>query len=177
MLLNQRFQGLFGFLHLVLGRCRIDNRCRKHLAGRVNHGDFAACPVGGVDGQNSFALDGRLHQQRFEVDAEVLNRLLICHVGQVGTDFPLERRVNQPLIGVLQRGLHCLCGQTAFFYKQPAQQTAGKIRVRIDSDLEELLFFPAVDCQNPVARDFRHRLRVFIVHGINRFFLFCLHAV
>ena len=100
VLFDERAEHALCFCHLVLRRGGIDDRGIEHLTGRVDDGDFAAGSVGRVDGQHRLAFDGRLHQQRFEVDAKIFDRLFVGSVGQLCAQLAFKRRVDQALIRV-----------------------------------------------------------------------------
>ena len=56
---------------LLLIERGIDHRGIQHLTGAVHHRHLAAVAVAGVEAHGDLALDGRLHQQRPEVQRKL----------------------------------------------------------------------------------------------------------
>ena len=72
------------------GEGRVHDGGIEHLARTVNDGDLAAVAVAGVETHSDLALDGRLHQQRAQVEGEHLYRALAGGIGKGGARLTLH---------------------------------------------------------------------------------------
>ena len=103
--------------------------CRGFLLGfgQVDHARYPArgrsrpppqpCSPCGMPGSTgpwpTFALDGRLHEQRLEVQGKHMYGGLLSLVRQVIAQFRIQGRRDKPGIGVLAGGHHVLGGDAA----------------------------------------------------------------
>ena len=66
------------------------------FARTVNDGDLAAVAVAGVETHSDLALDGRLHQQRAQVEGEHLYRALAGGIGKGGARLtPIDGQIRR----------------------------------------------------------------------------------
>ena len=80
----------------------------QHFAGGIYYCNLAAIAVSGVQAHGDEALYGGLHQQRLQVQSEVVDGSLAGPVCQGIADFSLDGWEDQPLVGILGGGLHHL---------------------------------------------------------------------
>ena len=146
----------------------VDDRRVEHLAGVVHDRHLTSCAVAGVEPQHRLALDGRLHEQLFEVGRKDLHRVLARGFGQLGADLALEGREDQPRVSVLARGTQDVGAQgVCALVEGEIDDIQRKTRFEHDPDLQEALFLTAVDGEDAVTRDLLERLRIVIVVGID----------
>ena len=79
----------------VLRRVGVDDPVLQQVAVGVEHGDLAAGPEAGVDGEHDLVGDRRLEQEAAEVPGEDVDRVPLGHLGQVAADLALHARQEQ----------------------------------------------------------------------------------
>ena len=103
VLVDEPLEGIDRLLLFALGKRRIDDRSIEHLARRVDDGHLAAVRVAGVKSHCDKTLDGRLHEKRAEVEGKVVNRRLVCRVGQHRPELALHAGRKKPVVAVFGR--------------------------------------------------------------------------
>ena len=93
-----------GVLFLALTVGGIDHGGVQHLAGAVDDRHLAAVGIAGVQAHGDVALHRRLHQKGLQVQGELADGTFVGAVGEVGTGLPLQRGVDEPVVGVLAGG-------------------------------------------------------------------------
>ena len=94
---------LFGVVKGRVHDCGVE-----HLARCVDDGDLAAHAVARVETHGDLALDRRLHEQRTQVQRELAYSALGGGIRELGANFTLERRENEPCVCVLAYGFYKL---------------------------------------------------------------------
>ena len=103
VLVDEPLEGIDRLLLFALGKRRVDDRRIEHLARRVDDGHLAAVRVAGVEPHRDKALHGRLHEKRPEVEGKVVNRRLVCRVGQHRPELALHAGRKKPVVAVFGR--------------------------------------------------------------------------
>ena len=132
---HQRGEGPDGLLLFPLAEGGIDHGGIQHLAGAVHHRHLAAVAVAGVEPHGDLALDGRLHQQGFEVQAEHFDGPLVGGVRQGRAGLPLHGREDEPVVGVVTGGADKGHVRAAGANHRPAQALEGKLPVKLHRNL------------------------------------------
>ena len=158
-------------LPLALAKSRVDHHRIQHLAGPVDHGDLASVRIARVESHDHLAAHRRLHEQRTQVEREIVNRSLRGVLGQLGADFPFERREQQTVPAVLRRLHHEFPAGGSPAHHVPPDRRERTLRVRPDGYLEESLLLAAVDCEHLMSLQTPHRLREVVVQPVDRVLL------
>ena len=112
--LHQRLQTLHGVCPTAFAGGGIEDSGIQHLAGAVHHSGFAAVDESRIQSQGHKPLHGRLHEQRFQIPREGLDRTLTGLFHQLIPQLPTQGGENEPLVGVRCGGFHQLgAGRTA----------------------------------------------------------------
>ena len=90
-----------GRLLLPLAVGGIDHRGVQHLAGAVDDRYLAAVGIAGVKPHGHMPLHRRLEQQRLQVQGELTDSALAGALRQCGAGLPLQRGIDQPVVGIL----------------------------------------------------------------------------
>ena len=104
VLAHEGGQGGDGLLLFSFAEGGIDHAGVQHLAGGIHHGHLAAVAVAGVKAHGDEALHRRLHQQRLQIQGEIVDGTLAGPVGELTAYLPLDGGEDQPVIGILRRG-------------------------------------------------------------------------
>ena len=128
--------------------------------------------VAGVESHGDEAFDGRLHEQRLEVEGKHLDGPFAGAVSQRGAHLPLKRGIDKAVVGVLGGGLDKLHCGGAGLHHRAAQERQRKIAVKQNGCLELFFLFAAVDGENLVPLQLCNRLRKVVVQAIDAV-LFC----
>ena len=138
-------------LLLFFAERRIDDRGVEHLARLVHDGDLAAVAVAGVEAHRDRAFYRRLHEKRAQVEGEIMNGLLVCHVRQRRAQFAFHAGLQQPVIAVVADGLDKFHRWAAGLYDAAPDALQRLVAVNGQADLQGPLAFAAVECQNLMA--------------------------
>ena len=157
----------YGFGLFTGAEGRVHDRGVEHLAGAVDDGDLAAVGIAGVKPHRDLALHGRLHEQRLEVQAEILYRTLTGALGECCARFALERGVDQPVVGVLAGALHKFHRGGAGLHGGAAQHRKRRVAVEQYRDGEETLLFAAVDGEDLVVGELCDGLVEVVVQAVD----------
>ena len=155
-------------LLLALAERRIDDCGVQHLAGRIHDGDLAAVAVAGVEPHGDEALDGRLHEQRLEVQGKIADRGLVGRVGEQVADLPFQAREDQPVVAVLSGGCRRMSWR-----RLPGLTTRRRSvwiaasAIHVEADLQKALLLAAVERQNLMALQFCNRLGKLVIEAID----------
>ena len=152
---------------LTLAERRIDDRGVQHLTGRIHDGDLAAVAVAGVESHGDEAFDGRLHEQRLEVEGKVADRGFVGRVGEQIADLPFQAREDQPVVAVLSGGCNECHGGAAGLDDKAAERLDRGVAIHVEADLQKALFLAAVERQNLMALQFCNRLGKLVIEAID----------
>ena len=159
ILSDQGFDDSHRLLHAVL-RCRRKNHRRiQHLSGRIHYRDLTAGAEGRIPAQYGLSTQRGLHQQLPQVFTEDLNRSILCPIRQFIPNLRLDRRPDQPLIGI-GTGLANI-GRTRWmlFCAHLLRHKVKNLRLRhLQPDAEDLLLFTTIQCQHTVTWNLTNRL-------------------
>ena len=167
--------GEFGntLLFLACAVGGVDHGGIQYLAGAVHHSHFAAHAVTGVQSHSDLALDGGLHQQRLEIEGEVMDGTLVCGFGKMIADLALQRGLDQAVVCVVggspDKGYSGAAGNGG-----AAHGDMGGFAVQFHADLQNAFPLTAVDGQDLVSlRAANGGLEVVVqaIDGVLRFFL------
>ena len=145
----------------------VDDGGVQHLARAVDHRDLAAVGVAGVEAHGDVPLDGRLHQQRLQIQREGVDRALGGRVGEVRADLTLQRRFDEPVVGVLTGGAQERHGGGAALDERAVYGAEGKVAVHRDADLQKALLLAAVERQHLMPLHARHGLDKVVVEPVD----------
>ena len=152
---------------LALAVGGVDHRGVQHLAGAVDDRHLAPVGIAGVQPHGHVALYRRLEQQRLQVQRELSDSALVGAVRQGGPRLALQRRIDQPVIGVLTGGLDEFHGRRAGLYHRPPQCRQRGLPVQQYRDGEQPLFFAPVDGQDLVPRQLWNGLFKVVVQSVH----------
>ena len=143
----------------------VDDGGFQHLSGLVHHGDFTSGAVGRVQPQRDLSLHRGLHQQLAQVQGKDVDGLLCGALAETRAKLPLQRRVDQPVVGVLCRFGEDL--EIAFAASQMAQrQRQRPLRIHLHRNLQQSFPLSPVQRQDPMAGNFGDGFAVIGVHLI-----------
>ena len=167
MLADQGGKRINGLLLFLLTESGVDHRRVQHFAGGVHHCYLAAVAVSGVQSHGDKALYRGLHQQRAQIQGEIVDGSGVGPIGQVAADFPLNGGEDQPLVGILRggpdKGGHLLSG----FQRCPADQCGAFISRKGNYWFQDALLFTPVDGQNLVVHQPGNGLAEIIVQLVD----------
>ena len=152
---------------LALAVGGVDHRGVQHLAGAVDDRHLAPVGIAGVQPHGHVALYRRLEQQRLQVQRELSDSALVGAVRQGGPRLALQRRIDQPVIGVLTGGLDEFHGRRAGLYHRPPQCRQRGLPVQQYRDGEQPLFFAPVDGENLMTLQSAEGLLKIVVQAVN----------
>ena len=136
-----------GLVLLPLAVGGIHHRGIQHLAGAVHHRHLAAHAIAGVKAHGDLSLHRRLHQQRLQVQGKLADGALVGLLRQQIPHLPLQRGIDQPVVGVLAGRLDEFHGGGAGLHHGTAHQRQRRVTVQQHGDREEALLFAPVDGQ------------------------------
>ena len=172
---NESLQYLFGFLHLVLRRCGVNDHRIQHLPRAVHHRQLAAGTESRIPAQNHPSHDRRLHQKLFQVLSKYLDGAFLCFFRQIASDLPLYGRADEAAVAVGcsffkdWRGIWVVPDNGLLF------QISQNLLLRSQNLHSQHLFILApVQGQDAVAGSLLHRLLIIIIHLIDRLGLLIL---
>ena len=148
----------------------IDDRGIQHLAGLVHHGDLAAVAVARVQPHDDGALHRRLHQQRLQVEREVVDGSFVRGLRQLGAQFSLQGRPDQPVVGVVAGGAQKRLSRALPRNDPPGQQALRLFLVRFQGHFQEAFLFAPVDRQGLMARHLRVGLVEIVIGAVDGIF-------
>jgi len=134
-----------GLLLLPLAIGGVHHRGIQHLAGGVDDRHLAAVGIAGVQPHGDVALHRRLHQQGLQVQGKGLDGPLAGPLRQVAAGLPLQRGIDEPVIGVLAGALDKLHGRRAGLDHRPAQGGESCLPLQQHGNGEEALLLTPVD--------------------------------
>ena len=156
-----------GLVLLPLAVGGIHHRGIQHLAGAVHHRHLAAHAIAGVKAHGDLSLHRRLHQQRLQVQGKLADGALVGLLRQQIPHLPLQRGVDQPVIGILAGCLDEFHGGGAGLHHSAAHQRQRRVTVQQHGDREDALLLAPVDGQNLVSRQLGQRLVEVIVQAVD----------
>ena len=109
----------------------------------------------------------RLHQKRLQVQGKLSDSALAGGIGQGRAHLPLQRGVDQPVIGVLAGGGHNGRGRRAGLYHRPLYLVQRRDSVQQHGDGEEALLFAPVDGEDLVSCQLGQRLIEVVVQPVD----------
>ena len=168
VLLDELGKGHDGFILLLFAVGGIDHSGIQHLAGTVHHSHLAAHAVTGVQSHGHLTLDGRLHQQRAQVQGELADGALAGGIGQGAAGLTLQRGEQQTVIGILGGRLDKLHGPAAGDHHMTAHGAQSQIAVQFHRNFQLLFLLAPVDGQNLVALQAGEGLGKLIIQAVNR---------
>ena len=150
----------------------IDDRGVQHLSGLVDDRQLAAGTESRVPAQYNLPRNGRLHQKLRQVLSKYANGAVLGHLGQTAADLPLDGRLDQTVIAVVDHVLKyrrrlgiVRCDHLLF-------QVPQNVLLRgLDMDRQDLFLFAPVQSKDPVSGQLLHRLFEFVVHFVDRRYL------
>ena len=147
---DQRGKLLDGLVLLPFAVGGIDDSGVQNTTRAVDYGHLTAHAIPGVKAHGDFALDGRLHQERAQVQRKLADGAFARLLGELGADLAFQRREEQPVIGVERRGTDELHrGGTRHDYGA-IDRTHRRVVVQQDRDPQHLFLLSAVDGENLV---------------------------
>ena len=168
MLANQRFQLRLGYRGFLLGFGQVDHRGIQHAAGLVHHRNLAAHAVAGVQAHGHLALDGRLHEQRLEVQGKHMYGGLLSLVRQIIAQLRIQGRRDKPGIGVLTGGHHVLGGDAACMGYIFLLDDALHLRfIHGQLHLQKAFLLAAVHGQHTMRGHQPQRLVIIVIHAVD----------
>ena len=144
-----------------------DAKLAKRLKNELDCRHLAAVAVAGVKPHGDKALHRRLHQQGLQVQGKGLDGPLAGPLRQVAAGLPLQRGIDEPVIGVLAGALHKLHGRRAGLDHRPAQGGESCLPVQQHGDGEEALLFAPVDGQDLMSRQLGEELFKVVVQSVD----------
>ncbi len=165
---DKLFTFFLGRANFILRRGRINHRRIQNLSGAIDHRQLAAGAISRVQAEGNGVFDRRLHEKLLQIHPKNPNRLFGGLLGQGAANLPFQRGKNQTGKAVEGSVPHKTGTGRRLFYKIPDDCFAAPVKIRFQRDLQHIFPFAAVDGQNPVGRDFRHRLGIIVVHGVDR---------
>ena len=123
--------------------------------------------VAGVESHGDEAFDGRLHEQRLEVEGKVADRGFVGRVGEQIADLPFQAREDQPVVAVLSGGCNECHGGAAGLDDKAAERLDRGVAIHVEADLQKALFLAAVERQNLMALQFCNRLGKLVIEAID----------
>ena len=157
-----------GLVLLALAVGGIDDGRVEDAARAVDHRNLAAHPVAGIKAHGDLALDGRLHQQRTQVQRKLADGTLAGCRGEFRADLTLQRGKEQAVIGVERRGADEIHGPSARHDHRAVDRAHGGVVVQFDRNPQHLLLLPAVNGENLVSLQAGEILREVIIELIDR---------
>ena len=154
VLVDEPLEGIDRLLLFALGKRRVDDRGIEHLPRRVDDSHLAAVRVAGVQPHRDKALHGRLHEKRPEVERKVVNRRLVCRVGQHRPELALHAGRKKPVVAVLRRRGQKRHRRRAGLYDASLNQLHRFHPVQIQRDLQIALLLAAVEREYLMALEF-----------------------
>ena len=119
------------FLPLAVGG--IDHRGIQDLARGVHHRHLAAHAIARVQAHGHLALHRGLHEQGLQIQGEHVDGPLVGLLGEGVSDLPLQRGLDEPVIGVVRRSPHKIhAGRPG--HHRPPDGDMGCLRVQLQGD-------------------------------------------
>ena len=167
VLVDEPLEGIDRLLLFALGERRVDDRRIEHLARRVDDGHLAAVRVAGVEPHCDKAFHGRLHEKRPEVEGKVVNRRLVCRVGQHRPELALHAGRKKPVVAVFGRRSQKCHRRRAGLYDASLNQLHRFHPVQIQRDLQIALLLAPVEGQHLMALELRDGLMEVVIKPVN----------
>ena len=165
-----------GVLFLALTVGGIDHGGVQHLAGAVDDRHLAAVGIAGVQAHGDVALHRRLHQKGLQVQGKLADSALAGGIGQGRAGLPLQRGVDEPVVGVLAGGADERRRRCAGLDHCRAQRVQRRLPIQQHRHGEEALLFAPVDGQDLVPRQPGQRLIEVVVQPVHAVLLLDSHA-
>ena len=139
----------------------------EHLARTVDDGYLAAVAVAGVEPHCHLALDGRLHQQRAQVEGKHFYRALAGGIGKGGARLALHRRPDKAVVSIVRGGADEGHGAAAGLYDGAAHVLERKLPVKLNADPELILLLAAVYGENLVPLKLPDALAEIVIEPVD----------
>ena len=143
---------------------QIENIVFEELSCFVDDGYFAAGAQSGVNAENRNRSSRRGEQHVVEIVAKHANGFVIGAAFQLEANLRLNRRIQEPLPGIVDREFELRRPIAAFAQNMPPHERDGAFRFHFDEEVEYVFRFAAADGEHAVRRDGLRRLPVLVVH-------------
>ena len=148
-------------------RSRINDGCSEHFSGLVHDCQLTSGTECRIPSEYNSSGDRRLHQELVQILSEYFDCTVFRFFRQFVSDLPFDRRRDQTLITVFHnifqhRPCIWIVPPDHLFFEIPQDVFLR----RFDLHRQELLFFPAVQCEDPVSCQFSDWFFKFIIHLI-----------
>ena len=180
MLLDESRKDADGLRLLPFAVSGIDDRRIEHLARAVDDRHLAAHAVTGVEPHRDEPLDGRLHEERAQIERELPDGALGSRLCEGGAHLALQRGLDEAVKRVLGGGFY-KGGRSAggLFDDAAEDELQGVVARDVHPHFEDALLFAAVERKHAVRRDALDRAGELVVVAVNGIFgvlLCCLRA-
>jgi hypothetical protein len=137
---------------------------RQELSGLIDHRNLASGAQSRIDAQYRDRARRCSQQQVVQVVAEHLDRVRIRALLQLQPQLALDRRIQQPLPAVVNRGLEMRRPIALRTQDLRPQQRGRAQRLQLDQEVQHRLGLAAPHRQHAVRRNRLHRLAILVVH-------------